>query len=283
MTLDQLSRIEYWKSLAPNLHIDVDWHVYDSESLTPLQILDLVATLNEDGYCQGSLDWGLDLKLMSETIRRMSEVDLPPVFAFIYDEFWIPFFKLRNIYACILGDDYRMLPDFWIWNVDPKKGDSGWKPHRDKGRKALFEDGTAKSVTSWIPLTEATPLNSCIYIVPAMYDETYATAEEMTWKFEYRSVRALPAKPGDFFIWNQAVLHWGSRSSRRASESRISMAVEFQRADVAPFNEPLLDPHRPPAFKERLRLIAKQILQYQKMYSLDPNIASFATQILDAA
>src|SRR5581483_4001555 len=146
------------------------------------------------------------------------------------------------LYRELLGGKYCFLPDFWVWNVDPAKGDAGWQPHRDKGRVALFDDGSPKSLTTWIPLSSSTPLNGCMYIVPAMHDMTYGTAEEANWKFDYSSIRALPGEPGDFFIWNQAVLHWGSKTSPRAKESRISIAFEFQRADIPAFNNPLIDP-----------------------------------------
>ena len=43
----------------------------------------------------------------------------------------------------------------------------------DKGRRALFEDGSPKSLTTWIPLSNATALNGCMYIVPALHDPTF--------------------------------------------------------------------------------------------------------------
>jgi SEC-C motif/Phytanoyl-CoA dioxygenase (PhyH) len=205
---------------------------------------------------------------------------LSPLLAFLYDEFWYPFFKLHHLYGALLGGKYCLLPDFWIWNVDPKKGEAGWKPHRDKGRKALFEDGSPKSLTTWIPLSPATPMNGCMYVVPAPHDPTYATAEEALMKFEPQSIRALPGSPGDFFIWNQALYHWGSRTSPHATESRVSMAFEFQRADVPPFNSPLIDPLCVLSFEARLKLIAKQMHRYRNMHDLDPKVAQMASDLL---
>jgi ectoine hydroxylase-related dioxygenase (phytanoyl-CoA dioxygenase family) len=144
----------------------------------------------------------------------------------------------------------------------------------------LLPDRSPKSLTTWIPLSHATPLNSCMYIVPALLDPTYGTEAEDQWKFQYPSVRALPGGPGDFFIWNQAVLHWGSLSSPRAPESRVSMAFEFQRTDVPAFNQPLLPPLTILPFEARLQLIAKQVLQYRHMYELDPTVEKMALQLL---
>ena len=69
-------------------------------------------------------------------------------------------------------------------------------------------------------------------MVPAQHDPTYATADESEMRFDYQSIRALPADAGDFVIWNQAILHWGSRTSPAAPKSRVSMALQLQRADV---------------------------------------------------
>ena len=283
MDATKLPQREAWLEFAPQLHVcDVDYlNAIAPFAITPPQTEAIAQRLHVEGYIQAnSNDWSLDFKLMADTVRAMSDADISTVFAFMYDEFWVPFYKLHELYSGLLGGKYFVLPDFWVWNVDPKRGESGWKPHRDKGRIALFEDGTPKSLTTWIPLSNATPLNGCMYIVPANFDPTYNTAEEGKWQFEYASIRALPGKPGDFFIWNQAVMHWGSRTSPYADESRVSMAFEFQRADVPPFNQPLLEPMRMLRFDHRLRLIAKQILQYQHMYKLAPEVERVARALL---
>jgi hypothetical protein len=241
---------------------------------------ELAVQLKEEGYLQGSGDWGLNARLMADTVRSLSAANLSPVFAYVFDEFWYPFFKLHRLYAALLGGRYCLLPDFWVWNVDPKKGEAGWTPHRDKGRRALLDDGSPKSLTTWMPLSPATPLNGCIYIVPAQLDPTYGTADEKKRQFEYASIRALPGNPGDFFIWNQAVLHWGGRTSSRAAESRVSMAFELQPADVPAFNDPVIDPLRVMSFEQRLKLISKQIYQYRHMYPLDPKVAEFALELM---
>jgi hypothetical protein len=269
----------HWLALAPGLHIE-DRSLFESVAGLELSARQ-AAQFRDDGYLQATADWGLDLKLMADTVRSLSAGDLSPLFAFLYDEFWYPFFKLRPLLGALLGGQYSLLPDFWILNVDPRKGEAGWRPHRDKGRRALFDDGSPKSVTVWIPLSAATPLNGCLYVVPAQHDPTYATADETEMKFEYQSIRALPGDPGDFFIWNQALFHWGGRTSPEAAESRVSMAFQFQRADVPPFNEPLIDPLRVPPFDARLKLIAQQLYRYRHMYELDPRLIQLASDPVD--
>lgn len=275
---------KFWEELAP------DFHICDSAFFSAIPLLkpsdEEGAYINEllvhEGYFQSKANWNVDCARMAALARKLSDNNIFPVFAFIYDEFWLPFMQLHEVYAAILGDAYYVLPDFWIWNVDPQKGESGWRAHRDKNRNALLSNGAPKTLTTWIPLSEATPLNGCMYVVPAMLDPTYNTENEQLRQFEYSSIRALPAKPGDFFMWNQAVLHWGGQSSPRAQESRVSMAFEFQRADVEPFNTPLLKPLTILSFEDRLKLIAKQILQYQHMYPLGEELKAAAEMMISS-
>jgi hypothetical protein len=283
--LGRLTDRAMWAAFAPRLHIE-DPDLLPRASLVALndaQTRGVQAQIRQEGYFQASnVNWGLDLPLMVATIRALSAASLPPVFAFLFDEFWVPFRKLAPIYQSLLGN-YAMLPDFWVWDVDPKRSESGWAPHRDKGVISLLPDGSPKSITTWIPLTAATPLNGCMYIVPANHDKTYGTAQENTHTFDMQSIRALPGTPGDFFIWNQAVLHWGGKTSPHATESRISMAVEFQRGDIPSFHDPLLNPHATLPFPARLKLIAMQILQYRHMYKILPEVEKIAVDLTQAA
>jgi len=281
MQVEHLTNIEAWREFAPRLHIcDAalfrDATPIDVPTISSIPTADL---LRREGYVHApGMPWAADTALLAQTVRSLTAAKLSSVFAFVFDEFWLLFHQLAPVYRSLLGD-YRMLPDFWVWDVDPRRAEAGWKPHRDKGHVALLPDRMPKSLTTWIPLSPATPLNSCMYLVPAMLDPTYGTHQDAQWKFELQSVRALPAAPGDVLMWNQAIVHWGSRSSARGSESRVSMAFEFQRSDVAPFNQPLLDPTVVPSFEQRLKLIAKQILQYKHMYGVTPPIEQLARRL----
>ena len=111
--------------------------------------------------------------------------------------------------------------------------------------------------------SDATPLNGCIYVLPAHVDERF---HQRRWDGEGNNVvRALPATAG----------------SRLGVAPRISAAFEFQRGDRAPFNRPLLDPGPLPPFTERLGLIGKQVLQYRHMYPLTDDVAAVATSLFE--
>ena len=271
--ITDLSRLGFlekdaWSNLSPNLHVDdnsalegFETFLVDEATLEALQ-----QKILTEGYIHiQSPEWNLPLEGMSQVITRIVEIGLAPVFAFVYDEFWLAFCKLHHILAGLLGDAYKRLPDFWIWRVDPVSGGSGWAPHRDKGRRSLQENGSPKSISVWLPLTSATPLNGCMYIVPADRDPTYNTEDEKRHVPALQDIRALPCSPGEIFMWNQAILHWGGRSSPEANSPRISVSIEFQRGEIEPFNTPLMEPLTLANFDFRMQLICKQVMQYGHM------------------
>jgi hypothetical protein len=271
-----------WMEMHPTLS------VADPRRMNDLQLFDLddngSRALNQQLVREGyfhipQLPWNLPLPAMVQAIAGLRSRGLVPPFCFMYDEFWLMFFKVHRILGHLLGD-YAMLPEFWAWFVDPKAGDSGWSPHRDKNRDSLFPDGRPKSPTVWMPLTETTPLNGCIYVVPAHLDPTYNTPDEKEYRFAYQDIRALPGPAGGLFVWTSEIMHWGSRSSPLAAGPRVSLAFEFQRADVPPMNRPLIRPMTFLSMHQRLVLISKQILQYQHMYPLTPELAALAEGIV---
>jgi hypothetical protein len=218
---------------------------------------------------------------MAQLIKELESKGLPLPFSFVYDEFWCLFIRMHHLLEAMLGPGYLRLPDFWTWLVDPQKSQSGWRPHRDKGFISLNPDGSPKALTVWIPLTDSTPLNGCMYIIPADRDPTYGTQEDKNWKYAAADIRALPAQAGSILCWNQAVLHWGSHANSRETLPRVSLAFEFQAGDVPPFNQPLTKPLEIPDVDFRLRLIGKQILQYKHMYPLSPDIEALAISLCE--
>lgn len=281
-----VSQEAFWRQHFPGLSLPGDNRRRDTAKyryakIDPQAQAWLGARMRDEGYFQFGNDTFAELApKLADAVRTCVKLDIPPAFIFLFDEAWSCFQSLNPLLAGFLGEEYAMLPDFWAWHVDPQAGQSGWRPHRDKGRMALRPDGTPVSLTVWAPLADATPLTSCMYLLPINRDPVYNTENEASWQIDITAIRALPGKAGDFFCWNQAVLHWGSQSSPFAPHPRISMALEFQRSDIKPFNTPLLAPFEPLDFGQRLKLVGKQILQYRHMYPLAARFESLAQKLV---
>nr|WP_303696014.1 phytanoyl-CoA dioxygenase family protein [Brevundimonas subvibrioides] len=277
-----MTREDFWRETFPEMTIcgavqDDD----DFNEISPNRLAMVSERLRVEGYFQEADPELVRLSgLLSLAIDRAASLSIPPVFVFLFDEAWRVFNRQKQTLASILGDDYQVMPAFWAWRIDPQAGEAGWRPHRDLGARGLRADGTPKLVNAWVPLTEASPANGCMYILPANRDPVYGTADEKNWKVDYPSIRALPGKPGDWFCWNQAVLHWGGQTSQFCHEPRMSIALEFQRGDEPAFNKPLLGTLPNLGFEDRLKMVAKQILQFQHMYALPQSMRDLATQIV---
>lgn len=282
ISFDELCSKAFWQSHFPKLTMEAKPKQAFTKPHQPLGLI--TQRMMKEGYF-GDNDPTLarHAATISDAVKRCVAMGLPPVFVFLFDEPWECYYRLKPVLSHLLGEDYKLLPDFWAWHVDPQKAQNGWNPHRDKGYWSLDKQGIPLSLTVWIPLSEATPMNSCIYMVPAHLDPTYGTPRDKEHIAPHYAVRALPAKPGDWLCWNQAVLHWGGPSSEFAIAPRISMALEFQRGGIGEFNSPLLPSDSYPDFTFRLQLIAKQILQYQHMYGFSQELCDLAGFILNNA
>lgn len=269
---------DYWRKLAPKMTVKGEFDDY-TLSFSDEELEKLNQKLVNEGYIQIPTP-GINSPMaeMRELFTKLVDMGVPPVFSFVYDELWTLRSQLKHIISKALHAEYAMLPDFWCWRVSP--GQSGWAPHRDKNNGALFPDNTPKSVTVWIPITQAHPLNGCMYMLPANRDPQYGVNGAQGFQGKLPDVRALPGDPGDVYVWTQHVMHWGARSADEHDLGpRMSIAYEFQRSDLPAFNAPLLDPFALPSFEQRLALIAKQIMQYRHMYGFHEDLVNIAQDI----
>ncbi len=277
-TLNDIFEQDFWQDFSPHFSLEARQDDYvlalseDEKARNKERVL-------REGYTHlkqpGSK---LPIAHMAALFEDLVARGLPPVFAFVYDEFWMLSGQLHNVVDGVLDHEYKMLPDFWAWYIPP--GQSGFKPHRDKGPNCLFPDRTPKSITAWLPLTQAHPLNGCMYIVPADRDPLYGVGQGFGGTLP--DIRALPADPGDVFIWTQHAMHWSAHAADdHDMQPRMSVAFEYQRTDVPAFNTPLLEPGTIPPFDMRLALIAKQVLQYKHLYDPKPELLNLAQTIIN--
>ena len=117
------------------------------------------------------------------------------------------------------------------WYIDPVESQSGWVPHRDRLNMPCVRGDAPAYCTVWLALTEATPLNGCMHILPADFDRAYAANDFMTSAHDdecartwVQDIRALPCESAELLIWTGRALHFGGRSCPRASVPRISLA-----------------------------------------------------------
>jgi ectoine hydroxylase-related dioxygenase (phytanoyl-CoA dioxygenase family) len=281
--VDQIRSRDFWARECPGLTLSGSSLKSEGDFADAGRWRELDARMEEDGYFQDAHPaLARRAPALAGAVARLVAMELPPTFLFLFEEAWDCFRILLPILSHFLGD-VGIIPAIWAWHVDPCKEEAGWKPHRDRTKRSLADDGRPQSLSIWIPLTEATPLNGCMYVIPAGRDPAYNTTAQDRFGFvpvDYRLIRALPAKPGDFLCWNQALLHWGGKSSRFAPNPRMSMSIEFQRSDIAPFQGSVVDPFESLSFARKIELIAEQILKYRHMAEVPENIAALAQTLL---
>src|ERR1700759_5612708 len=92
MKAEDVRNREAWLARAPGLHIGGEALRRARRAFRPSnsQAADLGGRLRDDGYFQLAHDFGLDLAMMADTVRRFSAADIPPVVCFLFDEFWAP-------------------------------------------------------------------------------------------------------------------------------------------------------------------------------------------------
>jgi len=142
---------------------------------------------------------------------------------------------------------------------------AGAEPHRDTLHYAGMYDsaGLPAVINVWIPLTDATTLNSCMHVIPAWADPDYATTRSdetlsspMDPSFLQRA-RALPAKAGSVLGWSTELIHWGGQSSSKAELPRLSFAMYFQRGHETKVHPTATRPPLNLDFDYRLYLVEK--------------------------
>ena len=276
-----LNNPQYWRDLVPSLRI--------SEEIDPLGHSQLVLgeaglsreRLTHDGY--QDFDGIVPLSVINNLQSGVNQLHLQnwlPVFCFLFDEYWLLLASLRDLIVQALGYDAKMMPDFWAWYVDPRKEDAGWRPHREKMYNTLLPDGMPMCMTAWIALTDADPLSGCLYFIPAHKDDNYGDSDGRPPSLNLQNVRAAPVKAGSVLVFNERVYHWGGSSSKYAKGPRLSLACEFQRGDITPYNKPLLELASLPSFDVRWQLVGKQVLQYKHMYTYPSGMLDLAERMV---
>ncbi len=233
-TIEEIINIDTWKKMNPRLSItskpfskqphDFDINRQDAEHC--------FNKLTKEGYLNTKpIIPATEVKLIAEAIEKIHSLGLPPIFIYLYDETWQIFRRLSKIVEPILDKDYKItIAGMWAWRIDDTG--SGFAIHRDVYANDTREDGRPAHLTVWIPFTDATPNNSCMYMLPIHLDPNYPDNMQSKEITNYSDIRAVPAKAGSVVAWNANIAHWGSKSSEWAEHPRISIAMDFSRGDA---------------------------------------------------
>ena len=258
----------YWKTLYPSFSVCDDASVAPEVSPFDTPTLDKAHNdLTSRSYflVEGAIA-GSIIGPMLGCVEAVRKAGWPPVFAYIYDQLWLVW-RLEPVAQLItagLGPGYRWIPHGWCQYVHPVSGASGWAPHVD--------GNLSNRMSIWIPLTDATLDNGCIYVVPGNLNtagigeqRTLKAASNLQMRELLQRSRALPARAGSVLGWYFRLVHWGS-VCHVAGGPRVSLVMEFigsgERAlDI---ELPLYDPQDGlPSLSQRLHAIGRAILQYK--------------------
>lgn len=268
-SLDGADGPEYWLNINPALSItekpfQVELTQY---SLPEEEIAQHVLQFKKEGYTKTRpVLQGDDIALLRQGIENIVAAGLPPVFVFVYDEFWHVYKKLSGVLTPIFGENYNLTANIWAWYVPPDDVSSGFKPHRDfNNPDYVMPDGLPGVGTVWIPLADVTTLNSCMYVLPTDRDPCYPhdVADYNIGYAEMQGARALPAEAGSVLSWHPLALHWGSHSSVFAREPRISFATYLSRDAGGFVDSYRMSPELDLSLSHRLALIAQVVLHYK--------------------
>ena len=193
--------------------------------------------------------------------------------------------RIAPVLTPILGENYRVLGDFWIWCISQRTASAGWRPHRDyqfRRRITLRDDRRPMIVTVWIPFTDATPLNGCMYLVPMASDPNIPDRLNSYQVSNLQDIRALPAQAGSVLAWNQYVMHWGGAASKWADCPRMSTGIYAQAGDVPLFTDKPVDFDQALPFARRLSLISSNLLLYQSEHGFPSELVEIALRVVKA-
>jgi Phytanoyl-CoA dioxygenase (PhyH) len=222
----------------------------------------LVASFTQEGYfiTRPLLGPAIRARLLA-LIDRIAAHGLNPTWAMLFDDFWRTFARLGPVLETLLGREYRYVTGAYVFVVENTDTASGWGKHRDLPYATSIDDDRRPYIMScWTALTDATPLNSCLYCLPYSRDPNFPDRLAELAVPRVEDIECMQVHAGQVIGLSHALLHWGSRGSSRGASRRVSFVFDTQRADVPCYHQALLDPRQPLSFEQRAAYVAHVIL-----------------------
>jgi ectoine hydroxylase-related dioxygenase (phytanoyl-CoA dioxygenase family) len=186
-----------------------------------------------------------DVQRLRQGIEDLHKHNLPATFILLFDETWRLACESKRVLEQASHKKNVFNYDLLAWYIPP--GSPGFSPHRDRqpdDAPSTFhsDDQQAKFITNWIALSDATPENSCLYVIPKPYDPGYTKGDSdnvaddndindcdeakssrnsdgsadplhraLSSKESFQHVRCLPRKAGQSILFTHRIIHWGSQ------------------------------------------------------------------------
>lgn len=273
-----------WQAINPGLSIDDAGSILSNLEISPQLMEQQVAQFHDQGYLNfPPLFRASEIQPLKQGILTLADAGLPAAYIYIYDQPWQLFARLRPLISHFLGENFRLLPNFWAWNIPSEKGHRGWPAHQDCQAQTRFDDGLGgdllMSLSLWVPLSDATLDNGCMHVLPRSKELAYQPALLSQDQIRPADGLALPAKAGSVLGWPQDLYHWSGETTGLSEEPRISLSLEFQNPAFEALRDPLLDLDNPPSLAERLDLIHQQFPRYRHMEDTGYHPQELATRL----
>jgi len=290
---------DFWRKVCPDLRISSD---EDSsrpqsqkkraayQSTQEAQTQKRRERLVEDGYVlvDDAIEDQELVTMLAAAITTLHEKNFPATFILLYDEAWRMAQAASDILAASTHRANEFNFDMLAWYIDPAEDMAGFSPHRDRqpdeSKSSFHDNGMAKYVTMWVALTDATPENSCLYVIPKQFDPGYTEGDgdgddkasdplsrALPEKQAYQNIRALPRSAGQSLLFTHRILHWGSRGNPNSHIMRPRIAISFVSSDPSfekSYLASLTVGNGLPPFKLRLLLVCSQLLIYYQRFDL---------------
>jgi len=322
------NNVDLWRNICPELsiqpmsnHNEMDKVVIKDKPL--LDFEEISSDLLTDGYSLLD-DFGafISPKLIEKLTRgivQLKEKGWPASMILLFDETWMLAQHAAKIIQSCTHPENILNFDLLAWHIDPSAGESGFSPHRDRQPENVMSSfhqsdhstvsrnnlGHAKYVTLWLALTDATPENSCLYVIPAINDPGYLEGDDndedqdqlpdevnapresfgkpaiisnqgplqraLRFKESYQNIRAIPRNAGQAVLFTHRIMHWGSKGNpRKKGSPRIAISfVASHESFEKPYVKPeYLSKSKLPPFEIRLLLVCSQLLIYYQRFNL---------------
>lgn len=297
-----------------------------NETETQRQLEEAAECLQKRGFfVMPDLKWApeVNFKGMQETMLALKNDGWPAAFIFMFDEPWKWIGQLYPVMGHFLErPELEASVHGWCLSKpgDESKGgvsDNFAKPHRDyEFSQCNTEDGDPFILVIWMPVSDSTLDNGCMYVLPKDADADFdneghrrhlgvsrnlpkenpddPNMSEL--RFPLECVRPLPAPEGSVICWQGNMIHWGSKCSKAAAQPRMSIAMSFRvTKEVMPMTDSEINIcGRAPLTQhevlnltqsERVSMVAKSLIMYAHWFptfrGFDPSKVDVDTKSWD--